>query len=107
MSYDLLNTEQTVICKGCSAKSFIKDLRRAANPFIEGETITACPECQAIDNFDIACMYDDCSEPATCGMPAPDTPVGTVNGPYVWLCGKHYRKFQPRPPQTDIFGNEL
>jgi hypothetical protein len=101
------NTVQSVICKDCKAKFFIHDLRRAAHPFIEGETITACPECLSIDHFDIACMYDDCSVPATCGMPAAGTKLGTVNGPYVWVCGNHYRLLQPPPPPKDIFGNDL
>jgi hypothetical protein len=53
----------------------------APDPFNEGNTLTACPQCRDVDALVAACFAEGCTKPAGCGTPTPDG--------YRWSCGDH------------------
>ena len=59
----------------------------APDPFNEGDTLMACPECRSDDNVRLACDEQDCWKEATCGTPVND------ERRYLNVCGEHIRKY--------------
>jgi len=56
---------------------------QAPDPFNEGDTLIACPECREQTLY-TACDESGCNQRAGCGTP---TPAG-----YRWTCHKHLPK---------------
>lgn len=73
-----------VICKDCRKwHGDVSDLLCAPNPFIEDDSIYACPGCRSHLGIAKACSHEGCWQEVTCGAP-------TQNG-YAWTCGLHAR----------------
>lgn len=73
-------TERT-ICRNCESVMPTSDRLSAPNPFVDGDTIYACPVCRQIDDFLVCCDEPNCNKPASCGWPS-------KNG-YRQTCGEH------------------
>lgn len=72
-------------CKSCSWEGTDKDLLKAPSPFNPDDELTACPDCQAVEDFDEMCEIDGCDNYASCGWPS-------YSRRYVRSCGKHMRE---------------
>lgn len=48
------------------------ELLSAPNPFVEGDTLYACPECFTMDRIFQACDEPGCWNARSCGTPTPD-----------------------------------
>ena len=68
-------------CDECFMIMYEADVLVGENPFLKGDVIYGCPNCQAIDSFTQICDVDGCEDEATCGTP-------TKEG-YRRTCGKH------------------
>jgi hypothetical protein len=52
----------------CDWHGYADEMLSAADPFNEGETLTACPECKTVENnVHTACDEPDCWRAATSG----------------------------------------
>jgi len=78
-----------VVCdeRRCTWHGDEADLLKAPNPFEAGCTITACPECKAIEASVMACEMIGCWKASSCGLNTPDG--------YKRLCGVHAKPFWP------------
>lgn len=77
-------SERRVICEQCDWVGPSEETRKAENPFVDGDVITACPRCLTIEQFVDCCDEPGCDKPVACGTPTP-------NG-YRSTCGKHMPK---------------
>ena len=72
-------------CENCDEISMECELLRAPNPFDTDKTITGCPYCKWVGDFEVLCDEPGCEEQATCGFP-----VKEGFGGYRRTCGNHY-----------------
>jgi len=70
-----------VICVACEWRGRLAERLDARNPFDPGVACYGCPNCQAIDDFLLACDEDGCWKTASCETPAADG--------YRQTCRKH------------------
>lgn len=75
--------ERKIVCNDwrCGWHGMESEMLTAPNPFVEGETISACPKCKDVNCLLYACDEHECWDEATCGTPTPDG--------YRSTCGKH------------------
>lgn len=63
---------------------------RAPDPFNEGDTLVACPQCRE-QTLHTCCYEPKCTSEASCGTP-------TADG-YRWTCGKHEPNSRDEEPR--------
>lgn len=73
----------TYRCTECGEITHKDDLLDAPNLFYPGDNISGCPECKAIERFELLCYEGNCENRVECGFP-------TDNG-YKRTCGDHYK----------------
>lgn len=71
------------------------DVLRAPDPFNDGVELWACPKCKD-QTIVCACIVHDCWQEGTCGGPNPYDP----GGPFVAICGEHWRADRAAPPAS-------
>ncbi len=86
-------------CGDCYWTGVEKEMLRAPHPFDQTQQIDGCPECKAVDNFEMLCDVTGCKEIASCGWPS------TADG-YRHTCHKHTQHGlppaqKPSAPVTD------
>jgi hypothetical protein len=69
-------------CNECSWLGHSSELLVAQNPFDTVDTITGCPNCKSVGDFEEICDEAGCTQGAGCGFPTPD-------GGYRRTCFKH------------------
>ena len=70
------------VCSCCDWTGDADELLSAPNPFLDDDTMLACPSCRVVTSTVLcACDEPGCWQPATCGVPTP--------GGYRSTCGKH------------------
>lgn len=74
---------QRIKCCGCAWRGEVADVLSAPHPFIQDETLVACPECKSISDLVYVCDEPDCWEGQAAGFPS-------ATG-YRFVCGRHYR----------------
>lgn len=68
-------------CSECEWVGPERDLLVKPNPFEPQYEVCGCPDCRAIDHFELVCDAGECMEIASCGWPSP--------GGYRNTCHKH------------------
>ena len=58
-----------VKCSLCQWQGQNDSLLVADNPFLKGDTISACPDCLSIQTTEVCCEEPGCWDLATCGTP--------------------------------------
>ena len=71
-----------VNCLGCFWEG---DLLTARSPFDPDETLTGCPNCKTVDDFERVCDEPGCARTASNGFP--------VDGGYRHTCFEHGLRF--------------
>ncbi len=71
-------------CNSCGAITLEPALLTAPNPFDDRQTITGCPGCAEVGDFEELCDELGCTRAAGCGFPA-----GPEWGGYRRTCYEH------------------
>lgn len=71
-------------CQDCSHIALETELLCAPSPFAAEDTITGCPHCKGVPQFDELCDEPGCNKEASCGFPA-----GEEFGGYRRTCYDH------------------
>lgn len=69
-------------CLECDVVSAEDEVLTAVSPFDADDIIWGCPECKAVNRFEMLCRRIDCSEEATVGRLCSD-------GAYRFTCAWH------------------
>lgn len=69
-------------CCDCSKVSIQGALLTAPNPFDPDDTVTGCPWCKSVAEFDELCDEPGCNQATSCGFP-------TEGGGYRRTCSAH------------------
>ena len=78
-------------CQDCNTISLQPALLTAPNPFDPADTVTGCPHCRSVAQFDEICDEPGCEREAHCGFPA-----GPEFGGYRRTCSEHSEWGQAR-----------
>lgn len=80
-------------CEDCGWQGEDSELLRAPNPFIEGDTMTACPGCRDTGTLNVCCDEPGCWRGAGCGWPTP-------SGGYRHTCFPHSHNMGTTMPEA-------
>jgi len=60
-------------CQDCGWHGSDEEIISFADPVLEGNIWSICPECRAAEQFDNMCDEPECKQLATCGWPSTES----------------------------------